>query len=227
MIGQFGSKISDALSTEFFQWFHLEKTGESIEGGVYHLKYQPTSPQFHDLVCVTMTADSRGALRGMRMSVRRSFVDDPQHFTMAADISKSFLLAALETDDASIMRKSMTQIRQYTPASSEMVARPISSTQKGKDQRSQDDIFESIKNAIDAGQPVYTRMKDFARAGNRMVPVGQTSQAALLPGEGEPAYLAYSGKRRQLEIRLTHSLLQLVNGNDAGFEQLQISVTPI
>src|ERR1700722_1920195 len=111
MFGQFGSSISEALSTEFFQWFRLEKTAESRKGDLTNRSYRPTAQQFHDLIEVTLTADPTERLRSVQMSIRRSFIDNPHHFTMAADISKSFLQAALESSDLAILHDAMIRIR--------------------------------------------------------------------------------------------------------------------
>jgi hypothetical protein len=227
MFGHFGSSISDALSTEFFQWFHLEKTGESHDGDISHQRYQPTAPQFHDLVQVTISADRNQSLRGVQMSIRRSFIDSPRDFTMAADILKSFLMAALEPDDVAAIHDALTQIRRYNPSSSAMATMTLSPGVLDDVETSTDDAFEAIKRSIDRGEPAYANMRAFKIEGGKMVPVDDPKQGPLLPGEGEPAYLAYIGKRRQLELRLNYSLLQMANGNASGVEQFVISVTPV
>ena len=227
MFGQFGSSISEALSTEFFQWFHLEKTGEFRDGDISHQSYQPTAPQFHDLVQITIAADRNQSLRGVQMSIRRSFIDSPRDFTMAADISKSFLLAALEPDDVAAMHHTMTQIRQYNPVSSAMETKTLSPAVPDDEETSTGDDFEAIKRSIDRGEPVYATMRGFRIEGGKMVPVEDPKQGPLLPGEGEPAYLSYIGKRRQLELKLNHSLLRMANGNASGVELFVISVTSV
>jgi len=227
MFGQFGATISEALSTEFFQWFHLKKTGESHDAGLILSSYQPTAPQFHDLVRVTLAADATESLGSVQLSLQRSFIDSSQHFTLAADISKSFLAAALNPDDMSTMHSAMAQIRAYKPASSAMAVKALGSTSAGGDEASADEQLEAMKRAIDSGQPVYATMKSFKPEGGKMVPAGEGKQGPLLPGEGEPAYLAYTGKRRRLEQRLAHNLLQMDNGNSGGTEQLIISVRPL
>lgn len=227
MFGKLGSKTSQALSTEFFQWFHLEETGSVREGELTHRAYQPTSSQFHDLVQVILTSDHAESLKAVRLSVRRSFIDDPQHFTMAADISKSFLGAALNPDDMAIMSHAMAQIRQYQPSASQMAVRRVGGAAGENANASADQVFEAMEKSIDAGQPVYVTMRSFKREGETMVPANQRRPAPPLPGEGEPAYLAYTGKRRQLELKLNHGLLRMVNASASGVEQLVISVSQL
>lgn len=227
MFGQLGSTIQEALSTEFFHWFHLEKTGGSQDGDLAYQTYQPTAPQFHDLVQVTLTADRAESLKNVQLSIQRSFVDDPEHHTLATDIAKSFLNAALNPDDAGMMGTAMLQIRKYKPAASRMLNKSVAAAAPGGGQPSGDDAFEEIKQAIEAGRPVYLTTKQFKMEGGNMVPVDPPEYVAPLPGEGEPAYLTYSGKRRQLEQKLRHSVLRMVNGSRNGSEQLIISVSPL
>jgi hypothetical protein len=223
MFGQLGSTVSHALTTEFFQWFHLEKTGESAEGGLTNHVYQPVAPKFHDLVLVTLTTDGTQQLRKVQLAVRRSFIDSPKDFTMAADITKSFLAASLNPQDAAAMQEATVQIRHYHPAESGMTTMKVAAGARGK--QSDEDMFEGMQRAIAAGEPVYATMKSFKREGSRLVPSDEPTPEAPLPGEGEPLYLAYNGKRRQLEQNLSSATLRMANGNVGGSEQLTISVS--
>jgi len=227
MFGQFGSSISEALSTEFFQWFHLGKTGQLLDADGFRYKYQPTSSQFHDLVDVTLMASPAESLRGVQISIRRSFIDDPHHFTMAADISQSFLLAALKSNEAAVMSKALTQIRQYTPASSEMAILPTPTAGGDRTDTSRHLRDEAITRSIDIGLPVYFTTKSFIREGDKMIPYHVPRVPPPLPGEGEPQYLVYTGKRRRLELKLSENLLRMDNLKDEGNERLAILVTSV
>ena len=230
MLGQLGSTVSDAMATEFFQWFHLGKTGESAGGGgLTNHVYQPTAPKFHDLVRVTLTTDGRGELRQAQLAVPRSFIDSPKEFTLAADITKNFLAVSLAPQDAAALEEAMVQIRNHRPTQSEMTSMRVgasASDKSGEDEtRKMNEEFKAMKRANDAGEPIYTRMKRFKQEGSRLVPVDEPAPEPPLPGEGEPAYLVYTGKRRQLEQKLSDVTLRMANGNVAGSEQLTITVS--
>jgi hypothetical protein len=227
MFGQFGSTVSQALATEFFQWFHLTKTGETPDGGVVHRTYQPRAPQFHDLVRVTLTADPSDSLKAVELAVKRSFIDSPTDYRLANDISEKFLLASLENEDAATMADAMSQIRDYQPANSEMTTLHMGSGAGAGKAATDEEVFQAMKNATATGRPIYATMKNFKQEGSRMVPVDQPRPEAPLPGEGDPAYLVYTGKRRQLEQKLGKALLRMTNGDVSGARHLTISVSPL
>jgi len=221
MFGQLGSKVSDALQTEFFQWFHLEKTGEVAEGDFKTQTYQPTAEQFHDLVKVSLTADKSQTLKKVALAIKRSFIDSPQDSVLAADITKSFLGAALNMDDAGAMATAMAQIRGHQPASSHM--QRITTAQGSA---REDEIFEKVKQALDSGGQVYASMKTLEQEGQHLKASSVPQKTQPLPGEGEPAFLVYSGKRRQLEQKMSHGMLRMTNGPVDGAERLTITVSP-
>jgi len=120
MSGVFGNTLAQAKRSEFFVWFHLEETSRKQEGALTVLTFRPTSDQFHDLVAVEMTTDANDGLRAAALVIQRAFIDHTQSFTFAADITKSFLVAALEPADIGLIGEAALQIRGYQPAGSGM-----------------------------------------------------------------------------------------------------------
>jgi hypothetical protein len=119
--GVLGSRVGDAKRAEFFTWFHLEETERVAQGALTNLKFRPTSEQFHDLVAVEMLVDKNEQLQSVTLSIQRAFIDHRQQFTFAADITKSFLVAALDRKDIEMIGEAAMQIRRYHPTISEMV----------------------------------------------------------------------------------------------------------
>lgn len=67
-------------------------------------------------------------------------------------------------------------------------------------------------------QPATSRMKKISLKGAAPPP--------LAPGEGEPEYFTYAGKRRQFQRPLKSATLTMVNEADNGIERLKIMVSP-
>jgi hypothetical protein len=229
MFGVFGNSVSQALQSEFFQWFHLDETGQVPDGKLTRTTFQPTAAQFHDLVRVVLTVDGKQTLRGASLVIKRSFIEDPMHQTLANDITKSFLMAVLEGEDAATIRRAADQIRQHEPAGSRMqrISTSPAAGPAGGAGASDDDLFDQIKQAIDSGRPVYATSKSFKADETGFKPVSSTGGGPLAPGEGEPGYMVYTGKRRQFDQQLSQVKLHMGNGPVDGAEQLTISVTPI
>jgi hypothetical protein len=228
MFGVLGNSIAQASKSEFFQWFHLKESGQAPEGQLTRRTFQPTAPQFHDLVRVVLTADSKQTLRGASLVIKRSFIEDPMHHTLANDITKSFLMAVLEGEDATTVSRTAGQIRQHDPAGSRMHQMSTSgaAASSGGAEGSDDDFFQQMKKAIDSGRPVYATSKSFKADESGFKPVSSPSGGPLAPGEGEPGYMVYTGKRRQFDQQLSEVKLHMRNGPVDGAEQLTISVSP-
>lgn len=180
MFGVFGETLDQAKQTEFFIWFHLEETANEPQAGNTVVSFRPTSSQFHSLVCVQMTLGGDQRLRSAVLLIQRAFIDHSESFTFAADIAKSFLVAALDEPDLDMVAEAAVQIRGYQPAGSRM-----------------------------------TQM--FLRG---------SGPTAVAPGEGEPEFLTYAGKRRRLEKSLVAMNLEMVNGLVDGVEHLTVRISP-
>jgi hypothetical protein len=91
--GHFGQTMAEAKKTEFFTFFNLAETGRDEHGGYETIRFQPSGPQFHDLVTLTFeTAGER--IQAATLHLSRSFIDGPDE-AFARDIAASFLDAAL------------------------------------------------------------------------------------------------------------------------------------
>src|SRR5580658_3992168 len=95
----FGNTLDNAKKTDFFQFFHLEQTGESAVKDGKIIVFQPSGEKFHDLVRVYMTVDSKALIQGVELELSRSSVDSPSDGIYARDIAKSFLQAAVDPQD--------------------------------------------------------------------------------------------------------------------------------
>jgi hypothetical protein len=72
------------------------------------------------------------------------------------------------------------------------------------------------------------QIRAYAAPGSRMKQMFLRGEgpAPLAPGEGEPEYLTYAGKRRQFQRALNGTNLAMLNETDNGVEQLRITITP-
>jgi hypothetical protein len=181
MFGNFGSTLAEAKRSEFFVFFHLEESTKSNQGELTSRTYRPSSDQFQNLVSIQMVTDSKERLQSVALVIQRAFIDHNEISTFAADITKSFLVAAVNEPDIEMVGEAALQIRRYHPAGSRMVVM-------------------SVK--------------------------GRGATGPLAPGEGEPEYLTYAGKRRQQQRALKTVTLHMANGLVDGVEQLTIAITP-
>jgi hypothetical protein len=122
----FGNTLDNAKKTDFFQFFHLEQTGESSVKDGKTIVFQPSGEKFHDLVRVYMTVDSKGLIQGASLELSRSFVDSPQDGIYARDIAKSFLSGAIEPQDLDRVNNLIIEIGQPIGTDRPVIAHPDS-----------------------------------------------------------------------------------------------------
>ena len=96
MDGLLGMQLSSAREgTDFFRFFRLEPVGPvetNAQSSVHH--FRPAAPAFHDLVRLDVETDSADRISGLKLQVDRTFIESPSAGVFAADLAKSFLLAA-------------------------------------------------------------------------------------------------------------------------------------
>ena len=90
-----GMTVEQALKTDFFTFFHLEKSGE--RGG--KIEFKPSGERFHDLVTVSVGLGDKSHIGSMELIMKRSFVDDKSNGAYARDIAGSFLRGALTASE--------------------------------------------------------------------------------------------------------------------------------
>ena len=98
--GLVGMRLDEATRTDFFHWFQLEPVGQ-LEAGT--ISFKPSGSSFRDLVTVALRTDNN-RVAAIALVIARSFVEDPQQGMFAADIAKSFLMAALAPPDRAHMQ---------------------------------------------------------------------------------------------------------------------------
>jgi len=92
--GFIGRKLNEVDRTEdFFRFFHFEPVGvdTQYDDGEVVMAYKPSGPAFRDLVTLRTWISRRGLIQTVRLTVRRSFIDDPATCIYAADLYNSFL----------------------------------------------------------------------------------------------------------------------------------------
>lgn len=109
--GSLGRTVAEAEASGFFTWFHLTPAEDTGETGV--ARFRPSSEELGSLVAVDLVL-SNDRIDEVRLLIRRSFIDDPRQFAFAADITKSFLLAALDAHPE--IETAARSIMNYRPA---------------------------------------------------------------------------------------------------------------
>jgi hypothetical protein len=180
MFGVFGNTLAEAKRSEFFVWFHLTEESNETRDGVPVRTFRPTSSQFNSLVAVEMTIDAHDKIARTALRIQRAFIDHAESSNFAGDITKSFLIAALNPPDIELIEDAAIQIRAHEPAGARMTHLNL----RGK------------------------------------------APAPLAPGEGEPEYFTYSGKRRQFRRVLETLILEMANLPESGVEWLKITIGP-
>jgi hypothetical protein len=100
-----GMQSSDALKTEFFNWFHLRETDRHPQDGNKTIvTFRPEGESVRNFVTLYVSINAQGEITSLRLDLSRTFADDNRSTGMLArDISKSLLLDAIpEADQANI-----------------------------------------------------------------------------------------------------------------------------
>ncbi|MEJ0000278.1 MAG: hypothetical protein WDO13_14600 [Verrucomicrobiota bacterium] len=91
--GFIGADLAGLQRTDdFFRFFHFESIGveKAYPDGDEVIAFKPSGPAFRGLVTLHSWV-SHGIIRTVRLSVKRSFIDDPATCVYAADLYNSFL----------------------------------------------------------------------------------------------------------------------------------------
>ena len=107
--GAFGDTLEDAKKTDFFKFFHMAETGRADAGGCETIRFQPSGPQFHDLVILNVEVVG-GHIGAATLHLKRSFIDSHDE-AFARDIAASFLGHALSDETDTEARNLIAQIR--------------------------------------------------------------------------------------------------------------------
>lgn len=98
--GLLGSRLEDAVRTDFFTFFRLKATGAVLAlEKTYIAGFKPEGPQFRELVSVAVTLDASDQIVGIELSLARSFVNQEINGIFARDIAKSLLRSAVPPED--------------------------------------------------------------------------------------------------------------------------------
>lgn len=95
-----------AQGTEFFSFFGLQQVRASSQS----THYRPRSPQFAQRVEVILHIDSTGLVAARELAIRHDFITDPAASMFAADITKSFLLFAVDAADRAAVQPLASEI---------------------------------------------------------------------------------------------------------------------
>jgi hypothetical protein len=92
--GFIGRKLKDLDTThDFFRFFHFEPIGVDTryDDGEVVMAYKPGGPAFRELVTLYTWISRRGVIQTIRLTVKRSFIDNPATCMNAADLYNTFL----------------------------------------------------------------------------------------------------------------------------------------
>jgi Ca2+-binding EF-hand superfamily protein len=109
--GLWGQKLDAIQQTDLVKFFGLTQTGTEADfrGGKV-VKYQPKTGNFRTLVLVKCALDNADRIRGVELSLARSFVEHETNKVFARDIAKSLLRTVLPTDDIHIASDLLNEI---------------------------------------------------------------------------------------------------------------------
>jgi hypothetical protein len=88
VFGDLGRNLDEASKSGFWQWFHLEQTGE--KNGMR--RFQPSGPQFDSLCYVDVEVSAKNELKSLTMGVQRAVIEGAEQ-PFARDLVRSFLCA--------------------------------------------------------------------------------------------------------------------------------------
>jgi hypothetical protein len=120
--GGFGARLAQAQETGFFKWFHLTQTAREKTAGVTVTSFKPSGQKFRDLVTFQVTTGQDGGLTGMRLILKRAFVDSPRDGIFARDITKS-LLGTVFSSNADQELQALIQQIEYLGTSTSPILR--------------------------------------------------------------------------------------------------------
>jgi hypothetical protein len=117
-----GMQLGDALTTEFFKWFHLRETDRhSEDGNETIVTFKPEGESVRDFVTLYVAINAQNEITSLRLDVSRRFADDNRSTGMLArDISKSLLFDAVPDADQGSIRDLITAIA-ATPKNSNII----------------------------------------------------------------------------------------------------------
>lgn len=120
--GLIGAKLTDVQTThDFFTFFNFAPTGEEkLPGAMQLISFKPTGEAFRKLVTLGVTTYGQGVITRLQLTVARSFIDDPRQCIYAADLVKSFLLAAAATTNGDAVSALASEISARSMARSTM-----------------------------------------------------------------------------------------------------------
>ena len=126
--GLIGAKLADVQARhDFFTFFHFAPLStEKLPDATQLTAFKPTGEAFRALVTLNATTDQRGLITRLQLTVLRSFIEDPRQCIYAADLVKSFLLAAVPTAQGDTVHSLAIEINARSMARSSM---PMITTQ--------------------------------------------------------------------------------------------------
>jgi hypothetical protein len=94
--GLIGNKLADVkASHDFFTFFHFEQVAEEkLADGQQFISFKPSGAAFRSLVTLGVSTNGKTCITHLKLTLLRSFIDDPRQCIYAADLVKSFLFAA-------------------------------------------------------------------------------------------------------------------------------------
>ena len=109
--GSLGRTLESARKSEFFQWFHFEKSERSAQDPGESVKFRPSGEAFRDLCWLDVLVAPTGAMVRIELVVRRSFIEGNQGL-FAQDLVKSFLNATLPDACRAVLHEFVTEINE-------------------------------------------------------------------------------------------------------------------
>jgi hypothetical protein len=200
-----GTSLDEALASEFFQFFHMRiAQSEGVPGGTVRT-FRPTAPGFHERVRLDVDADPSNRIRGIGLTLDRSFIDDDATEGFARDIVKSFLVDTVPPEEMSLVHDPVNDIwnRRTTQGSSTNVNPAAMSEEEG---------FETIRAAIREGRPVSLRTK------------GYSAPLAAAPSD---AFHVFMGELEQCELVVPHAKYTLRNVVEDPHVFFSVTVAPV
>jgi Ca2+-binding EF-hand superfamily protein len=122
--GLWGQKLDAIHQTDLVKFFGLTQTGTETDfrGGKV-VKFQPKAGNFRTLVLVKFAVDNADRVRGVELSLARSFVDHEVNKAFARDIAKSLLRTVLPSDDIRLAGDLLNEI-EFGDYKNRIIAQP-------------------------------------------------------------------------------------------------------